>query len=55
MQIAIAISTLVGEELEDESQWKRTMAGVDGSIYGITFFARQIVKFNPVDESITRI
>ena len=33
------------------------MAGVDGSIYGIPYQhdAHQVVKFNPVDKSITHI
>ena len=31
------------------------MAGVIGSIYGIPFTARRVVKFNPLDKSITEI
>ena len=50
-----ALTTLVGEELEGRHKWDGSMTGVDGSIYGIPHSARRVVKFNPVDKSITHI
>ena len=51
-----AISTLVdGEGLQGDGRWQATMAGTDGSIYGIPCSARKVIKFNPVDKSITHI
>ena len=50
-----AISTLVGEELEGENKWGETFAASNGFLYGIPGDARQVAKFNPVDESFTHI
>ena len=50
-----ASTTLVGEELERDDTWIGTMEGADGSLYGIPAYARRVVKFNPVDKSITHI
>ena len=54
--IMSAISTLVGEELGEESkEWIGAVAGVNGSIYGIPYCASRVMKFNPLDKSITEI
>ena len=51
-----AISTLIGEELGGKGyKWSETMAGVNGYLYGIPFRARRVVKFNPLDNSMTPI
>ena len=50
-----AISSLVSEELEELGGWEGTVAAPNGSIYGIPYYARRAVKFNSLDESITRI
>ena len=50
-----AITTLVGKELGGDSKWKGTLAAPNGSLYGIPFSARRVVKFNPIDKSMTHI
>ena len=58
MEMENTLSTLVGEnnfKTEENDNWYDTLAGVDGSIYGIPFNARRVVKFNPVNKSITHI
>ena len=51
------ISTLVGAELHVDGwrEYSGTLAASNGSIYGIPCLARRVVKFNPVDNSITHI
>ena len=56
MRMDNAISTLVGEELLGWcDKWEGSVPGINGSIYGIPNEADQVVKFNPVDKSITHI
>ena len=50
-----AITTLVGEELADGYKWWGTMAAPNGSLYGIPCNTGRVLKFNPVDKSITHI
>ena len=50
-----ALSTLVGEELEGGATFFGTLAAPNGSLYGIPFDARRVVKFDPVDKSMTHI
>ena len=53
-----ARSTLVGVKLEQnegDEKWKGTLAAPNGSIYGIPFDARRVMKLDPVDKSITHI
>ena len=50
-----AISTLVGEEIEGEELHLETVAGKNGYLYCIPFRARRVIKFNPVDKSMTEI
>ena len=54
--MASAISTLLaGEELQGDDKYWGTVAGMNGFIYGIPFYARRVVKFNTLDKSITHI
>ena len=56
MPTSNVITTLVGEELEEESEkYGETVAAPNGSLYGIPACARKVVKFDPVDKSITYI
>ena len=51
-----AISSLVGEEFEDGGcKFSGTMAAPNGSLYGIPCEARRVIKFNPIDKSMTEI
>ena len=50
-----ALSSLVGEEIEGKHNWCGTLAAPNGSLYGVPCNARQVAKFNPVDESFTHI
>ena len=49
------ITTRVGEKLERHQTWWGTVAAANDSIYGIPFQARRVIKFNPVDKSMTHI
>ena len=55
MRMHTAISTLVGEESQGVDEWNGTVAGANGFVYGIPAHARQVVKFDPVDKSMTLI
>ena len=50
-----AISTLVGVELQRGDKYNGTVAAANGCAYGIPCEARRVIKFNPVDKSITEI
>ena len=50
-----AITSLVGEDLEEFCEWSGSLAAPNGFVYGIPYNARRVVKFNPVDKSITEI
>ena len=50
-----SITNLVGEDLGGDSKWKGTLAAPNGSVYAIPARARRVVKFNPVDKTITHI
>ena len=50
-----AITTLVGEDLRGAYKWFAILAGANGFIYGIPFHGRRVIKFNPIDKSMTRI
>ena len=54
----VSVSLGVEQDRNESGQnedWSRTVAGVDGCIYGIPHYARRVVKFNPVDKSIHHI
>ena len=56
MQMNNAIRTLVGEEqLEGTDKWRGDMVAANSSVYGIPNSARPVVKFNPVNKSMTHI
>ena len=51
-----SITTLfLGDEIEGESKWLDFVDGKDGFFYGIPCNARRVVKFNPLDKSLTEI
>ena len=52
-----AISTLIGEKLHEGigKYWGTVACINNGCIYGIPLSARRVIKFNPVDKSITYI
>jgi hypothetical protein len=55
------IATLVckefyeGEKEDDGPKWNSSVRGADGCIYGIPYCARRVVRFNPIDNSMTEI
>lgn len=55
------IETLLGDEFQKRGEkdegpkWNCSVKGADNCIYGIPYCARRVVKFNPVDKSITEI
>jgi hypothetical protein len=50
-----SVTTLVGNEIEGDDKWCVSVRGADDCIYGIPNNARRVVKFNPVDNSLTEI
>ena len=50
-----AISTLIGKVLKKYDKWSRTLAAPNGYLYGLPKCFRRVVKFNPIDKSITII
>jgi hypothetical protein len=45
----------VGDEIQGHRKWSTFVDGKDGFLYGIPYFARRVVKFNPLDKSFTEI
>jgi hypothetical protein len=52
-----SLTTLIdiGVEIEDCWRWCDFVDGKNGFFYGIPYNARRVVKFNPVDKSLTEI
>jgi hypothetical protein len=50
-----SLTTLIGDEIEGDRKWSSFVDGGDGFFYGIPYFARRVVKFNPLDKSMTEI
>ena len=51
-----AITTLVGDELErGRNNWRGSLAAPNDSVYGTPSRAGRVVKFNPIDKSMTDI
>ena len=52
-----SLTTLIdiGEEGNSFLEWSSFVDGGDGFLYGIPFNARRVVKFNPLDKSLTEI
>jgi hypothetical protein len=45
----------IGDEIQGYDQWSSFVDGGDGFFYGIPSRARRVVKFNPLDRSLTEI
>ena len=51
-----SLTTLICDENQErENKWSSFVDGEDGFFYGIPFCARRVVKFNPLDKSLTEI
>jgi hypothetical protein len=50
-----SLTTLIGDEIQGKYKWNTFVDGKNGFLYGIPFNARRVVKFNPVDKSLTEI
>jgi hypothetical protein len=52
-----SLTTLIdiGVEIEDCWRWSAFVDGKNGFFYGIPYNARRVVKFNPLDKSLTEI
>lgn len=50
-----SITRLVGNPIEGNGKWFASIVGANNCIYGIPASARRVVKFDPVDESLTEI
>ena len=48
-----SLTTLI--EIEGDSKWSSFVDGNNGFLYGIPSNARRVVKFNPLDKSMTEI
>ena len=49
------LTTLIGDEIQGNLKWSAFVDGGDGFLYGIPSNARRVVKFNPLDKSLTEI
>ena len=52
-----SLTTLIdiGDEIQGDNKWSTFVDGGDRFLYGIPFNARRVVKFNPLDKSLTEI
>ena len=52
-----SLTTLIdiGDEIQDRWKWCDFVDGKDGFFYGIPSSARHVVRFNPLDKSLTEI
>jgi hypothetical protein len=50
-----SLTTLIGDEIEGDDKWSTFVDGKNGFFYGIPCDARRVVKFNPLDKSLTEI
>jgi hypothetical protein len=50
-----SLTILIGDEIEGFLKWSAFVNGGDGFFYGIPYDARRVVKFNPLDKSLTEI
>jgi hypothetical protein len=50
-----SLTALIGDEIQGDLKWSNFVDGGDGFFYGIPFNARRVVKFNPLDKSLTEI
>jgi len=50
-----SLITLIGDEIEGDNKWSEFVDGKNGFFYGIPAHAHRVVKFNPLDKSLTEI
>jgi hypothetical protein len=50
-----SLTTLIGDEIQGDHKWSSFVDGKDEFFYGIPAHARRVVKFNPLDKSLTEI
>ena len=52
-----SLTTLIdiGDEIEGDEKWSAFVDGEDGFFYGIPSRARRVMKFNPLNKSLTEI
>jgi hypothetical protein len=50
-----SITTLIGDGIQGYDKWSSFVDGGDGFLYGIPCNARRVVKFDPLDKSLTEI
>jgi hypothetical protein len=50
-----SLTALIGNEMQVRAKWNDFVDGKDGFLYGIPCYARHVVKFNPIDKSLTEI
>jgi hypothetical protein len=50
-----SITTLIGDGIQGYDKWSSFVDGGDGFLYGIPYNARRVVKFDPLDKSMTEI
>jgi hypothetical protein len=55
MCLGSVLTTRTDDEIQGEWKWWGSVRGKDDCIYGIPTNARRVVKFNPVDKSMTEI
>jgi hypothetical protein len=49
------LTTLIGHEIQGDDKWSAFVDGGDGFFYGIPSDARRVVKFDPLNKSLTEI
>jgi hypothetical protein len=50
-----SLTKLIGDEIQGDSEWSAFVDGGDGFLYGIPCGALRVVKFDPLDKSMTDI
>jgi hypothetical protein len=50
-----SFTTLIGDDIQGDHECSEFVDGKDGFLYGIPSDARRVVKFNPLDKSLTEI
>jgi hypothetical protein len=51
----LSLTKLIGDEIQGPRKWSAFVDGGDGFLYGIPCDARRVVKFDPLDKSMTEI
>jgi hypothetical protein len=54
-QPSSSLTTLIGDDTRRYGKWSAFVDGKNGFFYGIPCNARRVVKFNPIDKSLTEI